>query len=106
MRIGVWTHLRADADFPGCPLQHGRMWADYVKNADGGLLAGAPQNMTIEGLYAIGECDYHYHGANRLGANSLLSCIFTGLFTGASILNFAGSIFGPRRCASSVADAR
>ena len=44
---------------------------------------------SIEGLYAIGECDYHYHGANRLGANSLLSCIFTGLFTGASILNYA-----------------
>jgi succinate dehydrogenase / fumarate reductase flavoprotein subunit len=28
----------------------------------------------------MGECDYQYHGANRLGANSLLSCIFTGLF--------------------------
>ena len=33
----------------------------------------------IPGLYAIGECDYQYHGANRLGANSLLSCIFSGL---------------------------
>jgi len=43
---------------------------------------------SIQGLYAIGECDYHYHGANRLGANSLLSCIFTGLFTGPSILNY------------------
>jgi succinate dehydrogenase / fumarate reductase, flavoprotein subunit len=32
----------------------------------------------IPGLYAIGECDYQYHGANRLGANSLLSCIFSG----------------------------
>src|SRR4029450_12698968 len=29
--------------------------------------------------FAIGECDYQYHGANRLGANSLLSCIFSGL---------------------------
>src|SRR5690606_23288904 len=40
------------------------------------------QQTNIPGLYAIGECDYQYHGANRLGANSLLSCIFTGLFLG------------------------
>ena len=42
-------------------------------------------------MYAIGECDYHYHGANRLGANSLLSCIFTGLFTGPSILSYVSN---------------
>src|SRR6185503_14712892 len=34
---------------------------------------------------AIGECDYQYHGANRLGANSLLSCIFSGLITAPGI---------------------
>ncbi|MFG0262321.1 MAG: succinate dehydrogenase flavoprotein subunit [Novipirellula sp. JB048] len=79
--------------FPAVHYSMGGLWADYVKSADGGLEAGAPQNhMTnIPGLYAIGECDYHYHGANRLGANSLLSCIFTGLFTGPSILNYANS---------------
>jgi succinate dehydrogenase / fumarate reductase flavoprotein subunit len=67
------------------------LWADYVKSSDNGLQAGAPQNQmtNIEGLYAIGECDYHYHGANRLGANSLLSCIFTGLFVGPCIVNYA-----------------
>src|SRR5205085_376205 len=32
------------------------------------------------GLCAAGEVDYQYHGANRLGANSLLSCIYTGLY--------------------------
>ncbi|MFO0529195.1 MAG: hypothetical protein ACK52A_13940, partial [Planctomycetota bacterium] len=32
-------------------------------------------------------CDYHYHGANRLGANSLLSCIFSGLFLGPCLQN-------------------
>ena len=70
--------------FPAVHYSMGGLWADYAASADGGLEAGAPQNhMThIPGLYAIGECDYHYHGANRLGANSLLSCIFTGLFTG------------------------
>ncbi len=79
--------------FPAVHYSMGGLWADYVKSADGGLEAGAPRNhMTnIEGLYAMGECDYHYHGANRLGANSLLSCIFTGLFTGSSIINYAAS---------------
>lgn len=79
--------------FPAVHYSMGGLWADYVKSDDGGLQAGAPQNhmTTIEGLYAIGECDYHYHGANRLGANSLLSCIFTGLFTGSSILNHASN---------------
>ncbi|MEL6110335.1 MAG: succinate dehydrogenase flavoprotein subunit [Planctomycetota bacterium] len=78
--------------FPAVHYSMGGLWADYTRATDGGLETGAPNNhMTdIEGLYAIGECDYHYHGANRLGANSLLSCIFTGLFTGPSILNFVG----------------
>src|SRR6056297_955139 len=79
--------------FPAVHYSMGGLWADYVKSADGGLEPGAPQNhmTSIEGLYAIGECDYHYHGANRLGANSLLSCIFTGLFTGPSIVNYCSS---------------
>lgn len=79
--------------FPAVHYSMGGLWADYVKSADGGMEAGAPRNhmTTIEGLYAIGECDYHYHGANRLGANSLLSCIFTGLFTGSSIMNYSQS---------------
>lgn len=79
--------------FPAVHYSMGGLWADYVKSDDGGLEPGAPQNhmTSIEGLYAIGECDYHYHGANRLGANSLLSCIFTGLFTGPSILNYASA---------------
>jgi succinate dehydrogenase / fumarate reductase flavoprotein subunit len=76
--------------FPAVHYSMGGLWADYVRSEDGGMEAGAPRNhmTSIDGLYAIGECDYHYHGANRLGANSLLSCIFTGLFTGSSIVNF------------------
>lgn len=79
--------------FPAVHYSMGGLWADYAKSGDGGLVAGDPRNhmTSIEGLYAIGECDYHYHGANRLGANSLLSCIFTGLFTGSSIVNYASN---------------
>ncbi len=68
----------------------GGLWVDYEANASGGLLAGSPKNQStnIPGLYAIGECDYQYHGANRLGANSLLSCIFSGLFVAPGIVNW------------------
>ncbi len=67
--------------FPAVHYTMGGLWTDYERTAEGGLNIGSPRNMAtnIPGLYAIGECCYHYHGANRLGANSLLSCIFDGL---------------------------
>ncbi len=90
---GVDPRLEPMKIFPAVHYSMGGLWADYVKSADGGLLSGAPRNQmtSIEGLYAIGECDYHYHGANRLGANSLLSCIFSGLFIGPSIVSYAAN---------------
>lgn len=80
--------------FPAVHYSMGGLWAGYAKSADGGLAAGNPLNQmtNVEGLYAMGECDYQYHGANRLGANSLLSCIFTGLFTGPCIQNYINSV--------------
>jgi hypothetical protein len=43
----------------------------------GGLgVNGVDQATNIAGIYTAGECEYQYHGANRLGANSLVSCIF------------------------------
>jgi succinate dehydrogenase / fumarate reductase flavoprotein subunit len=75
--------------FPAVHYSMGGLWCDYERSADGGLMAGSIRNhqTNVSGLYAIGECDYQYHGANRLGANSLLSCIFTGLFIGPGIKN-------------------
>ncbi len=69
-----------------------------------GMLLGDPQNMTtdIAGLYAFGEANYAYHGATRLGANALLSCIFDGLFCGLSVANYARDPKGGK--ASGVAD--
>lgn len=79
--------------FPAVHYSMGGLWVDYVKGAHGGLEAGNPRNQmtNIEGLYALGECDYQYHGANRLGANSLLSCIFSGLFVGPCIETYMKS---------------
>ena len=74
--------------FPAVHYSMGGLWVDYEKSATGGLAEGSPRNQqtSIPGLYAIGECDYQFHGANRLGANSLLSCIFTGLFCAPGVI--------------------
>ncbi len=44
----------------------------------GGIYIDDEQATNVPGIFAAGECDYQYHGANRLGANSLLSCIYGG----------------------------
>ena len=74
--------------FPAVHYSMGGLWVDYERSAAGGMEEGSPRNQqtSIPGLYAIGECDYQYHGANRLGANSLLSCIFSGLFVAPSLV--------------------
>src|SRR5664280_3593851 len=33
-----------------------------------------------------------YHGANRLGANSLLSCIYAGFISGPNAVNYAHNV--------------
>ncbi|HZN36657.1 MAG TPA: succinate dehydrogenase flavoprotein subunit [Pirellulaceae bacterium] len=73
--------------FPAVHYSMGGLWVDYKKGTEGGLTIGSPQNQVtnIPNLYAIGECDYQFHGANRLGANSLLSCIFSGLIVAPGI---------------------
>jgi len=44
----------------------------------GGIYIDARQMSNVPGILAAGECEYQYHGANRLGANSLLSCLYGG----------------------------
>ena len=44
----------------------------------GGLCVDSKHQTTIDHLYAIGECASLYHGANRLGGNSLLAAIYSG----------------------------
>jgi succinate dehydrogenase / fumarate reductase flavoprotein subunit len=55
----------------------------------GGLWVDYKQATNIPGVYAAGECEYQYHGANRLGANSLVSCIFGGGVAGPAAVNYA-----------------
>ncbi|ANC78077.1 MAG: succinate dehydrogenase flavoprotein subunit [Bacillota bacterium] len=62
--------------FPAVHYSMGGMWVDY------------DQMTNIPGLFAAGECEYQYHGANRLGANSLLSAIFGGMEAGPSAVRY------------------
>jgi succinate dehydrogenase / fumarate reductase, flavoprotein subunit len=63
--------------FPGMHYSMGGLWVDY------------DQMTNIPGLFAAGEVEYQYHGANRLGANSLVSCIFGGFVAGPSAIRWA-----------------
>jgi succinate dehydrogenase / fumarate reductase flavoprotein subunit len=66
--------------FPGVHYTMGGMWVDFN------------QMTNIPGIFAAGECEYQYHGANRLGANSLLSCIYGGFQSGPNALSYAKNI--------------
>ncbi len=80
--------------FPAMHYSMGGLWVDYEAKDDGsGFLdrtSAKNQSTNIAGLYAIGECSYQYHGANRLGANSLLSCVFSGQLVAPAVAAYAG----------------
>lgn len=44
----------------------------------GGLAVHRNHETSLRNVFAIGECASMYHGANRLGGNSLLSAIYSG----------------------------
>jgi succinate dehydrogenase / fumarate reductase flavoprotein subunit len=69
----------------------------------GGMWINAHDQATsVPGIYAAGECEYQYHGANRLGANSLVSCIFGGGLAGPAAVKYAAGLQSGAEAASSV----
>ncbi|MGK5092132.1 succinate dehydrogenase flavoprotein subunit [Deltaproteobacteria bacterium TL4] len=87
---GADPHTEPMEIFPAVHYTMGGVWTDYERTAEGLINHGSPRNQmtSIQGLYAAGEADYQYHGANRLGANSLMSCIYTGLMMGPGVVNY------------------
>lgn len=57
----------------------------------GGVYVDRNHRTNVPGLFASGECDHQYHGANRLGANSLLSATYSGTVSGPSAVKYAMS---------------
>ena len=45
----------------------------------GGISVDIQHRTNLSGLYAAGECACQYHGANRLGGNSMLGAVFGGM---------------------------
>jgi succinate dehydrogenase / fumarate reductase flavoprotein subunit len=66
--------------FPGMHYTMGGLWVDFT------------QATNVPGIFAAGECEYQYHGANRLGANSLVSCIYGGFVAGPAAFNYARNL--------------
>lgn len=54
--------------YPAVHYTMGGLWVDY------NLMTNIP------GLYAVGEANFADHGANRLGASSLMQCLADGYF--------------------------
>jgi succinate dehydrogenase / fumarate reductase flavoprotein subunit len=65
--------------FPAVHYSMGGLWIDFEHQTN------------IPGLFAVGEVEYQYHGANRLGANSLVSCIYGGMVAGPSAVRYANA---------------
>ena len=93
---GVDPRSTAMKIFPAVHYSMGGLWCDYDRTAEGGLNDGSPRNQqtNLPGLFAIGEVDYQFHGANRLGANSLVACIFSGLTAAPGVVSYVNNLPG------------
>jgi succinate dehydrogenase / fumarate reductase flavoprotein subunit len=76
--LGVNPRTEPMKVFPAMHYTMGGVWVN-----------GEDQATNVPGIYAAGECEYQYHGANRLGANSLVSCIFGGGLAGPAAVKYA-----------------
>ena len=79
--VGVDPRKEPMKVFPAMHYTMGGLWVDNENQAT-----------NLPGVYAAGECDYQYHGANRLGANSLVSCIYGGGLAGPASVRYAKNL--------------
>jgi succinate dehydrogenase / fumarate reductase, flavoprotein subunit len=79
--VGIDPRQEPMKVFPAMHYTMGGLWVDNENQAT-----------NIPGIYAAGECEYQYHGANRLGANSLVSCIYGGMIAGPAAVRYARNL--------------
>jgi succinate dehydrogenase / fumarate reductase, flavoprotein subunit len=89
--------------FPGMHYSMGGLHVTFESGSNLEPVVGSPVNQAtnLPGLFASGEADHAYHGANRLGANSLLSCIYGGMIGGPAMLSYAKNRSGSATATSS-----
>lgn len=78
--------------FPAVHYTMGGAWVDWPAADDSDRMERFRQMTNLEGCFNVGESDYLYHGANRLGGNSLLSCIFGGLTAGNEVPRYLAQL--------------
>ncbi|MFA6915461.1 MAG: succinate dehydrogenase flavoprotein subunit [Parachlamydiales bacterium] len=78
--------------FPAVHYSMGGAWVDWPAIEDPDRWERYRQMTNIPGCFCAGEADFQFHGANRLGANSLLSCIFGGLVAGGEVPRYIKSL--------------
>jgi len=78
--------------FPAMHYTMGGAWVDWPAADDLDRWDRFRQMTNLRGCFSIGEADYQYHGANRLGANALLACIFSGLVAGDEVPRYLESL--------------
>jgi succinate dehydrogenase / fumarate reductase flavoprotein subunit len=78
--------------FPAVHYTMGGAWVDYPAANDQDWGSRYRHMTNIKGLFNCGESDYQYHGANRLGANALLACIFSGLVVGNDVPRYVDTL--------------
>jgi succinate dehydrogenase / fumarate reductase flavoprotein subunit len=79
--VGVDPRKEPMKVFPAMHYTMGGLWVDNENQAT-----------NLPGVYAAGECEYQYHGANRLGANSLVSCIYGGALAGPAAVRYSRNL--------------
>ncbi len=78
--------------FPAVHYSMGGAWVDWPAYEDKDRWDRFRQMTNIAGCFQVGESEFQYHGANRLGANSLLSCIFGGLIAAAEVPRYLDTL--------------
>ena len=72
LRAELMNYLGTDPKHTPVPVHEG------IHYFMGGIAVDAQHRAGRNGLYAAGECACQYHGANRLGGNSMLGALYGG----------------------------
>ncbi len=78
--------------FPAVHYSMGGAWVDWPASNDPDRLSRFRQMSNIAGCFVVGESEFQFHGANRLGANSLIACIFAGLTAGNEVPRYLDTL--------------